>query len=125
MLDWLAQSICRWLHGGLSLEEKSGIPRCSRCGTVFGSVYDTGRLAEFDGRIELDESRVLDEEARHFREWRVEGYRVVRGGTMVDDASDLSGRRVMGGSEVKRWCAPPEPKRARPIPMREKKEATG
>lgn len=111
MIGALLRALCRWRHGGLAFD---GL-RCSACGIVFEDAHEAGRLREFTGRVRLDPSRVLDEERQRFELWAIAGWRVVRGGQLVADAHDYSGRRVMGGHVVKLWAAAPEPKRAMPI----------
>ena len=114
---------CRWLHQGFKF---NGI-RCTVCCVGFKDRHEAGQLLEFEGRVELDEDRLLDEEALFHDEWKIAGWRVVRGGQITVDANDYSGRRVMGGHDVKKWLAPQPKKRAAPVPLERpaRREATG
>lgn len=106
--------LCRTFHGGLALRlERDGL-RCYSCATWHPDLRSAGTLREFDGyRVLADDpqtrSRLVDAERDRAREYVVEGWRVVRGGHLVEE-EDEHGRpclRVVGGTVLKQWGHPP------------------
>jgi hypothetical protein len=98
---------CRLFHRGRYLRpsyQGRGSLRCSRCGAGFLGLGDAGQV-RLDAGEDYVSARAL---ARVLRRSSAEAapleagmLRVVRGGRLTPDTSDLSGRRVEGGSTVR------------------------
>lgn len=108
MIGHLRRSWCRYHHRGMHLDVipiGSGRPglRCRKCGAGFSSLADAGRLRlSALERVVSEREREQVERLALVRE-RFDGtsYRVVRGGRLVGDYSDIAHRRVVGGETLK------------------------